>query len=231
MTEKTTLLSTGKLNRYRKLQALRCSHLSTRKLISNYYLMTIPKLGPTDGQPSGPGPESLPSPYEAILMPKVIIAPGLEFDPARKFRYGVHSLVAALLIFVSFILVEMRNCNWGPGIDLDRLQALHVSLMIFAFVVYLLSLFGIADYIFQFKCLFLGGLLTIYVFIGLMLWMTYEAAVNPCVRTLYIPIDASIDRNKNVFSRGDTVGIMVLLLDAFATILMVSAACNFYKRH
>lgn len=164
-------------------------------------------------------------------MPKVILAPGLEFDPGRKYRYGVHSLAAAALIFISFVLVEMRNCNWGPGIDLDRLQALHVSLMIFAFVLYLLSLFGIADYIFQFKLLFLGGILTLYVFVGLMFWMTYEAAVNPCVRTYSIPVDFSVFPNKNVFSRGDAVGILIFILDILATILMVSAACNFYKRH
>lgn len=164
-------------------------------------------------------------------MPKVVLAPGLEFDPARKYRYGVHSLAAAALIFISFVLVEMRNCNWSPGIDLDRLQALHVSLMIFAFVLYLLSLFGIADYIFQFKFLFLGGILTVYVFVALMFWMTYEAAVNPCVRTSSVPVDFSLFRNKNVFSRGDAVGILVFILDIFATVLMVSAACNFYKRH
>lgn len=151
---------------------------------------------------------------------------------ARKYRYGMHALVSGLLIFVAFVLVELRDCNWGPGIDLNRLQALHVTMLVFALVLYLLSLFGIADYIFQFKLFFLFGVLLIYTFAGLMIWMTYEAAVNPCVKTLgFAPIDTAFGQNQDVFSRGDGVGIIVLLLDIFATILMISAASNFYKRY
>jgi len=165
-------------------------------------------------------------------MHRIIIVPGLEFDPARKFRYGMHALGSAVLIFISFLLVELRDCNWGPGIDLERLQALHVSLMVFAFVLYLLSMFGIADYIFQYKFFFLFGVLLLYTFSALMIWMTYEAAVNPCVKTFdFAPIDTAGGSNKNVFSRGDAVGIIVLLLDIFGTLLMISAASNFYKRY
>lgn len=156
--------------------------------------------------------------------------PGLEFDPARKYRYGSHALLSAALIFISLILVEMRDCNGGPLIDLDRLQALHVSLMVFAFVLYLLSLFGIADFIFQYKIFFLVGALAVYVVGGLMIWMSYEAATNPCVKTFLVaPIDVSW--SGNVFARGDVVGIIVLILDIFATLLMFSAAGNFYKRY
>lgn len=127
-------------------------------------------------------------------------------------------------------MVEFRNCNWAPGIDLDRLQGLHVALMIFALGLYVLSLFGIADFIFQFKVMFLVGVLLIYTFFGLMIWMTYEAAVNPCVQSqTAIPID--FFPSSNVFSRGDGVGIVVLLLDIFATLFMFSAAGNFYKRY
>lgn len=164
-------------------------------------------------------------------MPRFILVPGLEFDPSRKYRYGVHSLMAALLIFLSFLLVEFRDCNWGPGIDLDRLQALHISLMVFALALYLLSLFGIADFIFQFKIMFLFGVLLIYSFVCLMIWMTYEAAVNPCVQTTFAPIDLNFSQNNNVFSRGDGVGIVVLLLDIFGTLFMISAAGSFYKRY
>lgn len=165
-------------------------------------------------------------------MPRIVLAPGLEFDPARKYRYGMHALGAAILIFVSFLLVEFRDCNWGPGIDLDRLQALHISLMVFVFILYLVSLFGIADFIFQYKLLFLFGVLIIYAFAGLMIWMTYEAAVNPCVKTFNFPVDLTpYSSKKNVFSRGDGVGIVVLILDIFATLLTLSAAANFYKRY
>lgn len=165
-------------------------------------------------------------------MPRIVIVPGLEFDSSRKYRYGMHSLAAAILIFIAFILVEMRDCAVGPMIDLDRLQALHISLMVFAAVLYLLSLFGIADYIFQYKLFFLAGALLVYMFAGLMVWMTYEAAVNPCVKVFNAaPIDLTFDPNKNVFSRGDTIGIIVLILDIFATLLMISAALNFWKRY
>lgn len=165
-------------------------------------------------------------------MPRLVIVPGLEFDPQRKSRYGMHALGAAILIFISFLLIELRDCNWSPGIDLDVLQALHISLMVFAFVLYLLSLFGIADFIFQYKIMFLVGIVTIYVFAGLMAWMTYEAATNPCVKTGNLPIDLSgFDPNKNVFSRGDGVGIVVLILDIMATVLTISAAIAFYKRY
>lgn len=139
-------------------------------------------------------------------------------------------MMAALLIFLGFILVEFRDCNGGPLIDLDRLQALHISLMVFALALYLLSLFGIADFIFQFKIMFFFGVLLIYTFVGLMIWMTYEAAVNPCVASIgAIPVDFSA--KGNVFARGDGVGITVLLLDIFATLLMFSAAASFYKRY
>lgn len=171
-----------------------------------------------------------PNPQTAIPMPRIVIVPGLEFDPSRKYRYGVHALIASGLIFLAFILIETRYCNWGPGIDLDQLQALHISMMIFTFVLYLLSLFGIADFIFQFKLFFLVGVLIIYTFVGLMVWMTYEAAVSPCVAiSSAIPISTSPP--SNVFSQGDAVGIIVLILDIFATILMVSAAGSFYKRY
>lgn len=127
-------------------------------------------------------------------------------------------------------MVEFRDCNWAPGIDLDRLQGLHVALMVFAFGLYVLSLFGIADFIFQFKIMFIVGVLLIYTFVGLMIWMTYEAAVNPCVKTqTTVPID--LFPSSNVFSRGDGIGIVVLLLDIFATLFMFSAAGNFYKRY
>lgn len=164
-------------------------------------------------------------------MPRIVLVPGLEFDPARKYRYGMHALASAVLIFISFILIELRDCNWSPGIDLERLQGLHISLMVFAFILYLMSLFGIADYIFQYKFFFLFGVILIYTFSALMIWMTYEAAVNPCQKTAQVaPIDFSFG-NKNVFSRGDAIGIIVLLLDIFATLLMISAASNFYRRY
>lgn len=157
---------------------------------------------------------------------------GLEFDPSRKFRYGSHSLLAAALTFAAFVLVEMRDCNAGPMIDLDRLQALHISLAVFAFVLYLLSLFGIADFIFKYKIFFLMGVLAVYVVAALMVWMCYEAAVNPCVKSFTnVPVDFSVSTNKNVFNRGDVVGIMVLLADIFATVMMFSAASNFYRRY
>lgn len=162
---------------------------------------------------------------------RFVLYPGLEFDPARKYRYGLHALTAAGLIFLAFILIELRDCNGGPWIDLDKLQALHISMLIFTFVLYLLSLFGIADFIFQFKFIFFGGLLVIYAFIALMVWMTYEAAVNTCVKTFNFPVDFTLDPNKNVFSNGDAVGIIVLFLDIFATVLMFSAAGSFYKRY
>lgn len=140
--------------------------------------------------------------------------------------------MTAILIFIAWVLVEMRDCKGGPMIDIDRLQALHISMFVFAFVLYLMSLFGIADWIFQYKLFFLVGALLVYIFAGLMVWMTYEAAVNPCVKSFAVPpVDFSIDPNKNVFTRGDAIGIIVLLLDIFATILMISAATNFYKRY
>lgn len=164
---------------------------------------------------------------------RIVLAPGLEFDPSRKYKYGVHSLISAGLILVSFILIELRNCNWGIGIDLDKLQALHVCLLVFAFVLYLLSLFGIADFIFKYKFVFLLGLLTIYTFVGLMIWMTYEAATNPCTASQgqFVAGDFLAGYYGNVFARGDVVGIVVVLLDIFATLLMISAAGNFYKRY
>lgn len=162
---------------------------------------------------------------------RFVLYPGLEFDPTRKYRYGLHALTSAGLLFVAFILVELRDCNGGPFIDLDKLQALHVSMLIFTFVLYLLSLFGIADFVFQFKLLFFAGLLIIYTSIALMIWMTYEAAVNTCVKTFNFPVDLTFDPNKNVFSNGDAIGIIVLLLDIFATVLTFSAAGSFYKRY
>lgn len=165
-------------------------------------------------------------------MPKFVLAPGLEFDPARKYRYGTHSLAAAVALFVSFVIVEIRDCNWGPGIDLDKLQALHISLMVFAFTLYLLSLFGIADFVFKYKFMFLLGAIMVYTIVGLLIWTTYEAATNPCKKTFNaIPIDITPNVNKNVFNSGDAYGIVVLLLDILATLFMFSAAANFWKRY
>lgn len=201
--------------------------------ISNF---TTPTLAPADftviTDNGNQAQQSSSSQGAAPATHRIVIVPGLEFDPARKYRYGLHSLSAAVLISIAFIMIELRDCQWGPGIDLERLQGLHIAMMVFAFVLYLLSLFGIADFIFKYKIFFLLGALLIYGFAALMIWMTYEAAVNPCVKTFGpIPIDATPGQNKNVFSRGDGVGIIVLLLDIFATLLMISAASNFYKRY
>lgn len=167
-----------------------------------------------------------------IPMPKIVLVPGLEFDPSRKYRYGMHALAAGVMLFISFIIVEIRDCNAGVGIDLDKLQGLHISLMIFALVLYLLSLFGIADYVFKYKFMFLIGVLLIYTIVALMIWLTYEAAVNPCKKsTNFIPVDFSISKNKNVFGSGDAYGIIVLLIDVLATVFMFSAAANFWKRY
>lgn len=157
--------------------------------------------------------------------------PGLEFDPTRRYRYGLHSLASAILIFIAFTFVELRNCKWSPGINLDTLQALHVVLMLAALTLYLLSLFGIADFMFKYKIAFYVGFIIIVGLVGLMLWTTYEAATNPCVASsTKIPIDISIG-NKNVFLKNDAIGIFVLLLDIFATVFLISATFSFYKRY
>lgn len=163
-------------------------------------------------------------------MPKLVIVPGLEFDPARKYRYGTHALMAGLLLFLSFIIVEIRDCNAGFDIDLDKLQALHISLMVFALVLYLLSLFGIADFIFKWKFMFLAGALVLYAIVALMVWTTYEAAVNPCKKS-FNNVPFSFNFNQNVFSLGDAYGIIVLICDIVATVFMFSAASNFWKRY
>lgn len=150
----------------------------------------------------------------------------------RKYRYGLYAAAAGVMLFISVLMVELRNCNWSPGIDLDRLQGLHISMMVFAIVLYMLSLFSIADYLYQYKMIFLGTAITIWMFVGLMVWMVYEAATNPCVQTFNAaPIDLTpYSANKNVFSRGDGVGIVTLMLDILATVLMFSAATSFWKR-
>lgn len=164
-------------------------------------------------------------------MPRIVIVPGLEFDARRRYKYGLHAAFAFILVLISFVMIELRNCNWAPGVDLDRLQALHVSMFVFAFVLYLLSLFGIADFIFQYKFFFFFGAIIVWGVAGLMVWMTYQAAISPCVQTFNtVPIDLSL-YNNDVFSRGDPIGIIVLLLDIVATLLMISAAINFYKRY
>lgn len=160
---------------------------------------------------------------------RIVLMPGLEFDPTRKFRYGLHALLAAVILFISFIIIELRNCKGGPGIDLDTLQALQVILMLSALSLYLLSLFGIADFIFQYKVIFFGGLVMLAILVGLMVWTTYEAATNPCVPFKNIPISINID--KNVFSKNDSVGIIVFLLDIVGTFFFLSAAISFYKRY
>lgn len=134
-------------------------------------------------------------------------------------------------MFIAFTLVELRSCSGGPGINLDTLQSLHVILMLSALLLYLLSLFGIADYIFQFKMVFFAGLLMITLIVGLMVWSTYEAAVNPCVASISgIPVDFT-SYDKNVFSKNDPIGIIVLLLDIFSTVFLISAAFSFYNRY
>lgn len=159
------------------------------------------------------------------------IGPGLEFDPTRKYRYGLHSLAAAVLIFIAFIIIELRSCSGGPGIDLETLQSLHLIIMVSALILYLLSLFGIADYIFQCKIMFFTGLLIISVIIGLMAWSSYEAAVNPCVASINgIPVDFS-SYEENVFSRNDLLGIVILMLNIFSTLFLISAAFSFYMRY
>lgn len=158
--------------------------------------------------------------------------PGVDFDPTRRYRYGTHAAFAAILILVSFVLIEMRDCNWSPGINLDRLQTIHICLMVFTLVFFILSLCSLADLLFRQKILFFASVLVLYSFVLVMVWMTYEAATNPCVKTLAsVPIDISLPDGKNVFSKGDWLGIVVLLLDIAATLLMVSSASNFYRRY
>lgn len=140
--------------------------------------------------------------------------------------------MATFFILIAFVLVELRDCNWGPGIDLNTLQRLHIALMIAAATLYVLSLFGIADFAFRYKWLFYFGFVCVLVVLGLMIWTTYEAAVNPCVRTYNsIPIDVSFGKYKNVFTRNDVIGIIVFFADLTATVLLARAAHSFFKRY
>lgn len=162
---------------------------------------------------------------------RIVLMPGFEFVPSRKYRYGLHALSSASLILIAFALVELRDCSvsFSPTTNLKGLQALHLALFLAAFTLYILSLFGIADFLFQYKLIFYVGALMVYALVGLMVWMCYEAAVSPCQKTLFFPIDTTI--SGDVFSRGDGVGIIVLLLDIFAALLMVSAGTSFLKRY
>lgn len=161
---------------------------------------------------------------------RVILMPGLELDASRKFRYGLHALSSALLILIAFAFVELRNCEWSPGINLKTLQGLHIALLLAGLAIYLLSLFGAAEFSARYNWLRLSGLVVMLILVGLMIWTTYEAAVNPCVSTYTnLPVDISFSPDKNVFTRNDVVGIIVLVLDIVATLLLISSTQAFYK--
>lgn len=171
----------------------------------------------------------------------LVIQP-IEFDSRHRNMYGYLALAAFILVLINYIMIKERTCQIsivnGAGYY-DLLQSFHLTTLIVAIIIFILSYFNFAMVIYEFKLIFYTTAALIFVCAGLLIYNAVAIVSAPCV-TLNSPfvgngllsvLDVSaIGPNgaTNVFSAGDGVGITVFFFDIIAAVLLFFTGRRFY---
>lgn len=146
------------------------------------------------------------------------------------------------LVLANYLMLKERACQISIANgyqDYDLIQSLHLTALIVAIVVFVLSYFNFALVIYDIRPLFYASALLIVACALFLLYGAVAIVWRPCV-PLGAPfggpvlqlLDASAWQTgaHDVFAAGDRIGIAVFVLDAGAAALMLFAGYRFFRR-
>lgn len=152
------------------------------------------------------------------------------------------SLAVFVLVLINYIMIKERNCqiSLANGYqNFDLIQSFHMTTLMVAMIVFILSYFNFALVIYDFKLLFYASAALIFACAGFSIYNAIAIVSKPCVSTSYtfanqffLLFDTSLfDPNAtNIFSAGDGVGITVFFFDIIAAGLMFFVGRRFYQK-
>jgi len=172
----------------------------------------------------------------------LIIRP-IEFDIKHRNLYGYLALVTLVLVLINYLMLKERSCqiSLANGFQTyDLIQGFHLTTLIVAMLVFVLSYFNFALVIYDFKLLFFAAAALIFACSAFLIYDAVAIFWAPCVSagfTFASQIASLFDTSfitdsdgKNVFSAGDGIGITVFLFDIVAALSMFVAGRRFYQR-
>lgn len=141
-------------------------------------------------------------------------------------------------------MVQERSCHFSfvNGFkSFDLIQSFHMTALIVAILVFVLSYFNFAIAIYEFKLLFHITTLLMFISAGLLIYNAVAITTAPCtgnvaaafyqklVQTITEP-GTGVSTPKNIFSAGDGTGITVFLFDIIGAGLLFLAGRDFRRR-
>lgn len=170
-----------------------------------------------------------------------LIIQAVEFDHKHRNWYGYMAFGAFILVLINYIMIENRACKFSianGGNDFDLIQGFHMTALIVAIIVFILSYFNFAVVIYEFKLLFYTSALLIFVCVGILIYNVVAITYSPCVTLTNEGFLSTIDatpiitgKESTVFSATDGIGITVFFFDIVAAVLLFLAGRSFYKRN
>lgn len=172
----------------------------------------------------------------------LVIQP-VEFDYRHRNMYGYLALATFLLVLINFIMIKERACqiSLANGYqNYDLIQGFHLTTLIVAIVVFILSYFNFALVIADFKLLFYSSAAIIFACSGLLIYNAVVIVSAPCVSSNFNTanqfiklFDSSLFNpdTKNIFTANDGIGITVFLFDILGACLMFLAGRRFYQKY
>lgn len=156
--------------------------------------------------------------------------------------YGYLSLAAFILVLINYIMIKERTCqiSLANGYqNFDLIQSFHMTTLMVAIIVFILSYFNFALVIYDFKLLFYASAALIFVCSAFLIYSAIAIVSSPCVSSDFafannflLLFDSSLFNPDatNIFSAGDGIGITVFFFDLAAAVLMFFAGRRFYQR-
>lgn len=177
------------------------------------------------------------APASSLVGEQHLIINAVEFDHRHKNWYGYMAFGAFVLVLINYLMIENRSCQItfvGGAKTFDLIQGFHMTTLIVAIILFVLSYFNFAVIIYDFKLLFYTAALLIFVCVGMLIYDVVAITSAPCkpiTNTGFLSlIGFQPNSNETIFSVNDGVGITVFLFDIFAAGLMFFAGRNFYQR-
>lgn len=136
-------------------------------------------------------------------------------------------------------MIKSRSCQvtFIDGLyDFELIQGFHMTALIVAIIVFVLSYFNFAMVIHEFKLLFYASAALIFICSGLLIYNAVAITSAPCVPLgdqgilSLFGTSAVLNQGNNVFAARDGIGITVFVFDILAAILMFFAGRRFYQR-
>lgn len=157
--------------------------------------------------------------------------------------YGYLALGAMVLVLINYLMIKNRSCQLAVvfldgfnSYNYELIQGLHMTTIIVATIVFVLSYFNFAMAIREFKLIFYASAALIFICSGLLIYNAVAITSAPCV-TLgdeglmsLVGVSGFFGQGTNIFSARDGIGITIFVFNILAAILMFSAGRKFYQQ-